>query len=64
MAKRVGQRARLFTRNGNDWTELFPAVVKAVEQLDIYSCLIDGEIVVGDEQGLARLAATWQPGQA
>jgi bifunctional non-homologous end joining protein LigD len=53
MAKRVGKRVRLFTRNGNDWSELFPAVVKAVEQLDIFSCLIDGEIVVCNEQGLA-----------
>jgi bifunctional non-homologous end joining protein LigD len=53
MAWRTGTRVRLFTRNGNDWSELFPAVVKAVEQLDIYSCLIDGEIVVCDEQVLA-----------
>ena len=53
MAKRVGERVRLFTRNGNVWSELFPAVVRAVEQLDIGSCLIDGEIVVCDEQGLA-----------
>jgi bifunctional non-homologous end joining protein LigD len=53
MAKRVRERVRLFTRNGNDWSELFPAVINAVEQLDIGSCLIDGEIVVCDEQGLA-----------
>jgi bifunctional non-homologous end joining protein LigD len=31
MAKRSGRRVRLFTRNGNDWSELFPAVVVAVE---------------------------------
>jgi bifunctional non-homologous end joining protein LigD len=53
MAKRVGERVRLFTRNGNDWSELFPAVVRAVEQLNISSCLIDGEIVVCDDRGLA-----------
>jgi bifunctional non-homologous end joining protein LigD len=51
--KRMGERIRLFTRNGNDWSELFPAVVKAVEQLDVHSCLIDGEVVVCDKQGLA-----------
>jgi hypothetical protein len=41
-------------RNGNDWSELFPAVVTAVQQFDISSCLIDGEIVVCDEHGLGR----------
>jgi hypothetical protein len=54
MAKRSGRRVRLFTRNGNDWSELFPAVVTAVQQFDISSCLIDGEIVVCDEHGLGR----------
>jgi bifunctional non-homologous end joining protein LigD len=53
MAKRAGKRVRLFTRNGNDWSELFPAVVATVERLDINSCLIDGEIVVCDEKCLA-----------
>jgi ATP-dependent DNA ligase len=32
----------LLTRNGNDWGERFPAVVKALERLDVKSCLIDG----------------------
>jgi hypothetical protein len=58
MAKRSGRRVRLFTRNGKDWSELFPAVVTAVQQLDISSCLIDGEIVVCDEHGLGRCRAT------
>ena len=49
MAKRSDKRVRLYTRNGNDWSELFPAV----ERLDISSCLIDGEVVVSDESGLA-----------
>jgi bifunctional non-homologous end joining protein LigD len=53
MAKRSDKRVRLYTRNGNDWSELFPAVVTAVERLNISSCLIDGEIVVSDESGLA-----------
>jgi bifunctional non-homologous end joining protein LigD len=53
MAMRSDNRVRLYTRNGNDWSELFPAVVTAVERLNISSCLIDGEIVVSDESGLA-----------
>jgi bifunctional non-homologous end joining protein LigD len=46
MGWRAGRRVRLFTRNGNDWSELFPAVVAAVKALDVRSCLIDGEVVV------------------
>jgi bifunctional non-homologous end joining protein LigD len=57
MAKRSGRRVRLFTRNGNDWSELFPGVVTPVQQFDISSCLIDGEIVVCDEHGLGRTTA-------
>jgi bifunctional non-homologous end joining protein LigD len=53
MARRDGERVRLLTRNGNDWSERFPAIVAAVEALDIGSCLIDGEVVACDERGLA-----------
>jgi bifunctional non-homologous end joining protein LigD len=53
MAQRSGDRVRLITRNGYDWSERYPAVVKAIEQLEVKSCLIDGELVVCDERGLA-----------
>jgi bifunctional non-homologous end joining protein LigD len=53
MAQRAGERVRLVTRNGYDWSERYPAVVKAIEQLEVKSCLIDGELVVCDERGLA-----------
>jgi bifunctional non-homologous end joining protein LigD len=53
MALRAGERVRLLTRNGYDWSERYPAVVKAIEQLEVKSCLIDGELVVCDERGLA-----------
>src|ERR1700704_5779533 len=53
MALRAGERVRLITRNGYDWGERFPAVVKALELLEVKSCLIDGELVVCDERGLA-----------
>ena len=52
MGWRAGRRVRLFTRNGNDWSERFPATVAAVEALDIGSCLIDGE--VAHERGLTK----------
>jgi bifunctional non-homologous end joining protein LigD len=53
MARRDGTSVRLLTRNGNNWSELFPAVVAAMSMLKVESCLIDGEIVVCNEQGLA-----------
>jgi bifunctional non-homologous end joining protein LigD len=53
MARRDGASFRLLTRNGNNWSELFPTVAAAVGLLKVRSCLIDGEVVVCDEHGLA-----------
>ncbi len=53
MARREGERVRLLTRNGNDWSERLPAVVTALNMLKVRSCVIDGEAVVCDKQGLA-----------
>jgi bifunctional non-homologous end joining protein LigD len=44
---------RLITRNGNDFTSRFPYVASAVAALPARSCLIDGEAIVCDENGLA-----------
>ena len=54
MARRDSVGIRLITRRGNDWTQRFPLVVQAVNQLNVRSCLIDGEVVCCDERGLAR----------
>ena len=53
MARRDPVGIRLITRKGNDWTNCFPLVVKAVNHLKVRSCLIDGEVVCCDERGLA-----------
>jgi ATP-dependent DNA ligase len=37
---------------GNDWTQRYPLVVEAVNHLKVRSCLIDGEVVCCDEQGV------------
>jgi DNA ligase D-like protein (predicted ligase) len=42
---------RAFTRNGHDWTDRFPAVVRCGSKLFCASAIIDGEIIVQDEQG-------------
>ena len=52
MARRDPVGIRLLTRNGNDWSARFPLVVEAVNHLKVRSCLIDGEVVCCDEQGV------------
>jgi bifunctional non-homologous end joining protein LigD len=46
----------LLTRNGHDWTGRFPTIVEAAAGLRARSCLIDGEVVCCDENGLAVFA--------
>jgi bifunctional non-homologous end joining protein LigD len=50
-------RVRLYTREGLDWTKRFPAVAEAFASLNLRRCLIDGEAVVFDRQGLSDFAA-------
>jgi bifunctional non-homologous end joining protein LigD len=52
-AQRKGVGGRLLTRNGYDWSDRYPAVLKAVMALKINSCLIDGEVAICDESGIA-----------
>ena len=51
MVSRDGSRiVRCFTRNGNDWTDRFPAIVETATQLRATSFLIDGEaVIIGDD---------------
>jgi len=44
--------ARLFTRNGHDWTSKLEPVARALEKLPMKSGWLDGELVVLDERGL------------
>ena len=53
MARRDGAGVRLITRHGNDFTERFPLVASAVTALPARSCMIDGEAIVCNENGLA-----------
>ena len=52
MVRRDGSRiVRCFTRNGNDWTDRFPAIVETATQLRATSFLIDGEVVIISDDG-------------
>ncbi len=50
-------RAVLKTRNGLDWTARFRPVAAAVAALPAATALIDGEIVVEDENGVSSFSA-------
>lgn len=51
LAGKAHGEALLLTRNGNDYTEVFPEVARAIKALPLDDCLIDGEVVVLDREG-------------
>ena len=53
LARRDSAGVRLITRKGNDFSSRFPFIAMAVSKLPVRSCLIDGEAIVCDENGLA-----------
>jgi bifunctional non-homologous end joining protein LigD len=52
MARRNAADVCLLTRNGHDWATRFPLIVQAVGALRLRSCLIDGEAVCCDQEGM------------
>jgi ATP-dependent DNA ligase len=61
LARRDLKRVRLVTRNGHDFSKRFPHIVAAIAVLAARSCLIDGEVIVTDDSGLAvfELLRSW-----
>ena len=53
LARRDAAGVRLITRAGNDFSSRFPFIATAVGKLPVQSCLIDGEAIVTDDDGLA-----------
>src|SRR5215471_7519803 len=53
IARKDGPRVRLFSRPGNDLTGRFPLIVETLARLRSRSCIIDGEAVVCDDNGVA-----------
>jgi bifunctional non-homologous end joining protein LigD len=54
-ARMNGRETRLFTRKALDWTARFRSIADALAGLGLGSALIDGEIVVEDENGISSL---------
>ncbi len=49
LAFKQDNKTRLYTRNHNDWTHKFPSIEKAVNKLPIKNVILDGEVVILDE---------------
>jgi bifunctional non-homologous end joining protein LigD len=52
LVRRNAAGVRLFNRNGHDWTGRFPLIARAALSLKAASCLIDGEALPCDNDGL------------
>ena len=52
-AHRDGERVRVISRHGRDWGDRFSVIVAAVGALAVRSCVIDGEVIACDGDGLA-----------
>jgi bifunctional non-homologous end joining protein LigD len=53
LARRDPAGVRLITRAGNEFSYRFPFIAMAIGKLPIRSCLIDGEAIVCDQNGLS-----------
>ncbi len=52
LIKIQGGRARVITRNGNDWTDKLSSLVQEIEAIGIDQAWLDGEMVVMNEHGV------------
>jgi bifunctional non-homologous end joining protein LigD len=52
IARKNGDRIRLYSRPGNDLTDRFPLIVEALTRLRSRSCIIDGEAVACGDNGV------------
>lgn len=47
---------KLLTRKGLDWTARYPPLARALQSLRVGSALLDGELIVEDENGVSSFA--------
>lgn len=57
IARKAGDRVKLYSRPGSDLTDRFPLIVEAMTTLP--SCTIDGEAVACDDRGLPSFGLLW-----
>jgi ATP-dependent DNA ligase len=62
IVRRDGEKVRLFTRRGHDWSGRYPAIAKAAMKLRARSFTIDGEAAVCGPDGIAVFDALHRRG--
>jgi bifunctional non-homologous end joining protein LigD len=60
IARKDGERVKLYSRPGNDLIYRFPLIVEAVAKLRSRSCIIDGEAVACGDDGIASFERIWR----
>ena len=63
IAGKSGGEAVLITRNGNDYTAVFPEVARAIKAIPYDNFIVDGEVVVMDPQGKPSFSRLQQRGR-
>jgi bifunctional non-homologous end joining protein LigD len=63
LASKSGGKTLLLTRNGNDYTNVFPEVARAFNALPLDDCIVDGEVVVLDAHGRPSFSMLQQRGR-
>jgi bifunctional non-homologous end joining protein LigD len=53
IARKKGAQVKLYSRPGNDLTYRFPLIVETLARLRSRSCIIDGEAVACDDNGVS-----------
>jgi ATP-dependent DNA ligase len=53
IVQRDGDRVRLFTRNGHDWTKKYPLVAEAARRIKTTRFVLDGEAVLVGVDGIS-----------
>src|SRR5689334_22324963 len=53
IVRRDGDRVRLFTRNGYDWTSRYPLIVEAARRIRTKQFVLDGEAVLLGVDGIS-----------
>jgi bifunctional non-homologous end joining protein LigD len=63
IASKSHGEALLLTRNGNDYTSVFPEIARAIKSLPFDDVIIDGEVVCLDAKGLPSFSRLQQRGR-
>ncbi|HKS04874.1 MAG TPA: DNA ligase D [Gemmatimonadaceae bacterium] len=63
LASKTRNDVLLRTRNGNDYTAVFPEIARAVRALPFTECIVDGEVVVLDDKGKPSFAKLQKRGR-